>query len=226
VNLGKTPFAGSLFTVLVALVALVAAVLFPTAALAADRTAPPRLSDAFSENERQALVSWTMAQPEVQAAVAQHRTRVLRVWSDVVKGEAGPRRLATVLLRDYDSGLAREISVDRSNGRIEMRELPGVQPSEGEIEEGMAIARRDPALARFVENPLLRLIGGFHNRSTVRNDPCAVEVCLEFAFMKPNYEGPARYVVVNLTRGVVAHHDFRGGRPGGSPAAMTETAGR
>jgi len=222
-NLGKTLSARSLFAVFFA---LAAAVLFPTAALAVDRTAPPPLSAAFSENERQALVSWTMAQPEVQAAVARHRTRILRAWSDIVKGEAGPRRLATVLLRDYDAGLAREISVDLGNGRIEMRELPGVAPSEEEIEEGMAIIRRDPALARFVENPLLRLIGGFHNRSTVRNDPCAVEVCLEFAFMRPNYEGPARYVVVNLTRGVVAHHDFRGGRPGGSPARMTESAGR
>jgi hypothetical protein len=222
-NLGKTRFARSLFTLFAV---LAAAVLFPTAALAADRTSPPRLSEAFSESERHALVSWTMAQPEVQAAVARHRTRLLRVWSDVVKGEAGPRRVAAVLLRDYDTGLAREISVDLSNGRIGMRELPGVQPSEEEIEEGMAIVRRDLALARFVENPLLRLIGGFHNRSTVRNDPCAVEVCLEFAFMKPNYEGPARYVVVNLTRGVVAHHDFRGGRPGESPARMTETAGR
>ena len=35
-----------------------------------------------------------------------------------------------------------------------MRELAGVQPSAEEIEEGMAIVRRDPALARFVENPL------------------------------------------------------------------------
>jgi len=222
-KLGKAASARSLFAVFFV---LAAAVLFPTAALAGDRTPPPPLSDAFSESERQALVSWTMAQPEVQTAVARHRTRVLRAWSDVVKGEAGQRRLATVLLRDYDAGLAREISVDLGNGRIEMRELPGIQPSEEEIEEGMAIVRRDPALARFVEDPLLRLIGGFHNRSTVRKDPCAVEVCLEFAFMRPNYEGPARYVVVNLTRGIVAHHDYRGGRPGGSPARMTETAGR
>jgi hypothetical protein len=221
-NLGRTP-ARSLFAVSFA---LAAATLFPTKGLAADRTAPPGLSAAFSENERQALVSWTMAQPEVQAAVARHRTRVLRAWSDVVKGEAGPRRFATMLLRDYDAGLARAISVDLSNGRIEMRELLGVAPSEEEIEEGMAIVRRDPGLARFVEDPLLRLIGGFHNRSTVRNDPCAVEICLEFAFMKPNYGGPARYVVVNLTRSIVAHHDFRGGRPGGAPARMTESAGR
>jgi hypothetical protein len=204
--------------------ALLATVLCSTPARAAERTGPPRPGEAFSESDRQALVSWTMAQPEVRAAVARHRTRVLRVWSDAVKGEPAGR--GTVLLRDYDMGLAREISVDLASGRITMRELPGIQPSEEEVEEGMAIVRQDPALVRFVENPHLTLIGGFHNRSAVRDDPCAVEVCLEFAFMKPNYGGPARYVIVNLTRGVVAHHDFRGGRPGGAPARMTETAGR
>jgi hypothetical protein len=202
------------------------AVLCSTPARAAERTGPPRPGEAFSESERQALVSWTMSQPEVRAAVARHRTRVLRVWSDAVKGRSGSRPAGTVLLRDYDTGLAREISIDLASGRIAMRELPGIQPSDEEIEEGLAIVRQDPALARFVENPHLTLIGGFHNRSTVRNDPCAIEVCLEFAFMRPNYEGPARYVVVNLTRGIVAHHDYRGGRPGGSPARMTETAGR
>lgn len=209
---------------------LAAALLLPAALLAAERTPPPTVAgapgSAFAKGEREALVAWTMAQPEVQAAVARHRTRLLRVWLDVGKEEGGPRRRAALLLRDYDTGSAREISVDLSSGRIETRELAGVQPSEEEIEEGMGIVRRDPALARFVENPLLRLIGGFHSRSVVRNDPCAVEVCLEFAFMKPNYEGPARYVVVNLTRGIVAHHDFRGGRPGGAPARMTETSGR
>ena len=226
-KLQKDPFGRSLLR---RLALLAAAVVFPAAAFSAERAAPARIeiptADAFTESERAALVSWTMAQPQVQAAVARHRTRVLRVWSDVVKKEARPQKRATVLLRDYDTGFSREISVELASGRIEMRELNGVQPSEEEIEEGMAIVRRDPALARFVENPRLKLIGGFHNRSTVRNDPCAAEVCLEFAFMKPNYEGPARYVIVNLTRGIVAHHDFRGGRPGGSPARMTETAGR
>jgi hypothetical protein len=56
------------------------------------------------------------------------------------------------------------------------------------------------------------------------DDPCARDVCLEFAFMKPDYEGPERYVVVDLTRGVVAHHDFRA-RPGERRPRMTETTG-
>jgi hypothetical protein len=223
-KLQKGPFVRSLHR------AFAAALFLPAALFAAERNVPPAVGSvpgsAFTGNERAALVSWTMAQPAVQAAVARHRTRLLRVWLDLVKEEGDSRRRAMVLLRDYDAGSAREVSVDLSNGRIEMRQLAGVQPSGEEIEEGMAIVRRDPALARFVENPFLRLIGGFHSPSAVRNDPCAVEVCLEFAFMKPNYEGPARYVVVNLTRGIVAHHDFRAGRPGEAPARMTEAAGR
>lgn len=210
--------------------ALAVALLLPALLSAAERGLPPVIGSVagsgFVPEERDALVSWTMAQPAVQAAVGRHRTRTLRVWLDADKEEGGSRPRAIVLIRDYDTGSAREISVDLLAGRIEMRELFGVQPNEEEIDEGMGIVRRDSALARFVGNPSLRLIGGFHSRSAVRNDPCAVEVCLEFAFMKPDYQGPARYVVVNLTRGIVAHHDFRGGRPGGPPARMTETTDR
>jgi hypothetical protein len=210
--------------------ALAVALFLPALLSAAELGLPPVVGSVagsgLAPGERDALVSWTMGQPAVQAVVRRHRTRTLRVWLDADKEDGRSRPRAIVLLRDYDTGCAREISVDLSAGRIEMRELFGVQPNEEEIDEGMGILRRDSALARFVVSPSLRLIGGFHSRSAVRNDPCAVEVCLEFAFMKPNYEGPARYVVVNLTRGIVAHHDFRGGRPGGPPARMTETADR
>lgn len=208
----------------------VAAVLVLTSSLtAAERTPPPRLAsapgNAFTESERQGVIAWVMAQPKVKAAVEGRRTRLLRAWSDVAKGEAGPYRRATLLLRDYEAGIAREVTANLTTGRIEMRELAGVPPSEEEIEEGMAIVRADPALARFVEDPGLRLMGGFHNRGAHQDDACAREICLEFAFMRPGYgKGPARYVVVNLTRRIVANHDFRGTPPGQSPARMTEDA--
>jgi hypothetical protein len=223
---GRTPYPRALLGVLAGASFLAVA----AAAAAAESSAPARVAsardEALTESERRSLVSWVLAHPEIRAQAAGHRTRVLRVWSDVAKEEGGVLRIVdVVLLRDYDAGIAREITVDRSKGRIRTRELVGVQPSREEIEEGMAIVRRDPALARFVENPRLQLIGGFHKRSTHPNDPCAVDVCLDFAFMKPNYEGPERYVIVNLTRGVVAHHDFRGARPGVPPPPMTERSG-
>jgi hypothetical protein len=202
------------------------ALALPVAALpAAERSAPPRLSsaraDALTEAEREAVVAWAMARPEVKSAVADHRTRLLRVWSDVAKGESGSYRRAVMVLRDYDAGTALEVSTNLTTGSIETRALVGIQPSREEIEEGMAIVRSDPALAAFVANPKLELAGGFHNRSRYPADPCSREICLDFAFMKPNYQGPARYVIVNLTRRVVANRDFRA-RPGEAPPRMTK----
>lgn len=183
---------------------------------AAERAIPPRLAsaraEAFTDGEREALISWTMTRPVVKAMLAGHRTRLLRVWSDVAKGSDGPYRRASLLFRDYDAGTAREITINLSTGAIDTRELVGIQPSREEIEEGMSIIRRDPALARFVANPKLELVGGFHGRSRRADDPCAREICLDFAFMRANYAGPARYVIVNLTRRIVANRDFRPNR--------------
>jgi hypothetical protein len=175
---------------------------------AADRAAPPRPP----AGDRSAAAR-VLDLPAVQAAIAGHRIRVLRVWSELAKGRDGDVARTVVVVRDYDSGTAREIAAEIGTGRVEMRELAGVQPSAEEIEDGMSIVRRDPALARLVADPGLELVGGFHNRSSYSDDPCSRDVCLEFAFLKPDYRGPERYVVVNLSRGVVAHHDFRA-RPG------------
>jgi hypothetical protein len=207
--------------------ALAVTLLLPAALFAAERSLPPVIGSAagsgLAAGERDALVSWTMAQPSVQAAVARHRTRLLRVWLDLVKGEGGSHRRATLLLRDYDAGSSREITVDLATGQLGIRDLPGVQPSEEEIAEGMEIARRDPALARFVRDPRLTLMGGFYNVSIYPDDPCSREICLEFAFMKPSFEkNPTRHLIVNLTRGIVSHHDFRSTRAGGPAPRMSE----
>jgi hypothetical protein len=195
---------------------------------AVDRPGPPRVSSApaggLTAQEQAAMVSRVLEREPVKSAVAGHRTRVLRVWSEDVKADGGSRRREVVLIRDYDTGTARELALDLATDRIEIREVAGVQPSADEMEEATALIRRDPAFAALVANPRLELIGGFHNRSTAADDPCARDVCLEFAFMKPNYEGPERYVVVDLTRGVVAHHDFRL-RPGERRPRMTEKTG-
>lgn len=185
------------------------------------RLTPPSASE-FTDGDRKAFVAWALSRREVRSLTAGHRTRVMRVWTDAEKRGADVRRRATVLVRDYDAGVAHEITADLPPGRVTIRELVNVPPSEEEIAEGMAIARRDPALSGLADDPRLRLIGGFHNVSRRPDDPCSRDICLEFAFMKPNYEGPERYVVVDLSRGVVAHHDFRGGRPGEGSPRMTE----
>jgi hypothetical protein len=214
-------------TVLVRGFSVLTALLPVCPAAAGERPAAAKIessSAGLTDVERREFVAWALSRPEVRRAAAGHRTRVLRVWSEAVKGEKGISRRSLVLVRDYDAGLAREISAFPGSTGLEIRELRGVPPSAEEIAEGMAIVRRDPMLARFVANRALRLIGGFHNRSTRADDPCAAEICLDFAFLKPDYAGPERYVIVNLTRGIVAHHDFRGGRPGERPPRMTEGA--
>jgi hypothetical protein len=206
-----------------------AALLAGCVAVAAERTVPPRLAsapgDALSESDRQAVVSWALARPEVRTAISRHRTRVLRVGSDLPKGEGASSRRATVLLRDYDSGLAHEVTIDLAAGRVQVRALAGiVPPNPDEIAEGIEIVRRDAALAAFNGNPALTLMGGFFNRSPWPDDPCSREICLEFQFMRPGYEkGPTRGVIVNLTRRIVCHHDFRAPTAAGeSPPRMTE----
>jgi hypothetical protein len=205
--------------------ALVLGAASPDSVRAAESVAPPRLTsargEAFTDSEREALESWVMSQPEAKALLAGHRTRLLRVWSDVAKGSGGTYRRASLIFRDYDAGTAREITINLSTGALATRELVGVQPSPEEIEEAMAIIRSDPGLAGFVSNPKLELIGGFHNRSRRADDACARDVCLDFAFMRANYEGPARYVIVDLTRRVVANRDFRV-RPGEALPRMTK----
>ena len=197
----------------------------PDSVRAEESVAPPHLTsargEAFTDSEREALESWVMTRPEVRGLFAGHRTRLLRVWSDVAKGSGATYRRASLIVRDYDAGTAREITVNLATGGIATRELVGVQPSREEIEEGMAIIRSDPALAPLVANLDLQLLGGFHSRSRRADDPCARNICLDFAFMRPNYEGPARYVIVDLTRRIVANRDFRV-RPGEALPRMTK----
>jgi hypothetical protein len=204
--------------------ALAAAAIFLSAAvLAARGNLPPAVGSAATPEERDALASWALSQPEVRDAVGTRRTRVLRAWTDEIKVDGIPRRRGTVLLRDYDAGTSREITVDLATGWINLRELPGVQPSEDEIREAMEIARKDPALARFARDPRLTLMGGFYNVSVYPDDPCSREICLELAFMKPSYEkNPARHLIVNLTRRVVSNHDFRPARAGAPAPRMSE----
>src|SRR5687767_12727241 len=90
----------------------VVAALLPARPLAGgERTSPARIEPSpsgMTDAERRDFVAWALARREVRQAAAGHRTRVLRVWSDVVKGETGLSRRKLVLVRDYDAGVARE----------------------------------------------------------------------------------------------------------------------
>lgn len=188
----------------------------------------PRLTalpaDPLTAAERRAVTAWTLAQPQVVAHLAGSRTRLLRVGSDLPRDEEGEEyRRVTLHVRNYTSGLTHAVSVNLTTGAIEIRDLESlVQPNREEIDEGMAILARDPALAPLV-NRELKLLGGFFNRSPYPDDPCSRDICLEYGFMKPGWpKGPARRVIVNLSRGAVAHSNFRAPAAGAPLPRMTE----
>jgi hypothetical protein len=82
------------------------------------------------------------------------------------------------------------------------------------MREARGIIERDPELVRWSAGRGLSLQGGFHVRPPAGlRDPCATDVCLEFGFMRADFtKGPARRVIVDLSRGAVAHRDYQGSR--------------
>lgn len=201
--------------------------------------APPRPKGApgaaVTASEAKALADWTLAQPQVATRVKSHRTRLLKVALSE-GGKDGKSGSAVLAFRDYDAGVVQQFVVDLTTGAVEVGEVARlVQPSAEEIAEGMAIVRRDPALASLAADSSLTLMGGFHVMSPYADDPCSREVCLEFAFMRPGpnwgnssreQKVPPRRVIANLSRGVVANRDYRADAQSAAPARMTARAGQ
>jgi hypothetical protein len=172
----------------------------------------------ISPSEARALTEWALARPDVRRSLGSDRFRLVRAG---VEGSATPEHAALLFVRDLQTGAARALRVDRASGKVVVRDVPGLlQPGEEEIEEARAIIERDPALSSYSSDASLSLLGGFHVRPPAAlRDPCSVHVCVEFGFMRADFsKGPARRVIVDLSRGAVAHHDYRGSR-------MTETDG-
>jgi hypothetical protein len=199
------------------------------ASLAAAGASPapiPRVSGGptLSANEARELADWALARPEVRRTVGPGRFRLVRAGTGTGRGgRAGGARSASVFVRDLASGAARSLSIDLDSGAVTVHDIPGLlQPGEDETREARAIVENDPELARWSAERNVSLQGGFHVRpaATADRDPCSTDVCVEFGFMRPDFsKGPARRVIVDLSRGVLAHRDYRGER-------MTEASSR
>jgi hypothetical protein len=188
-------------------------------------SSPP--DEALSAADRVALTTWTLAQPEIRALLDGKRFRVLGVGTEHRKNAANASRRGTVLIRDYDLRVVHKVVVDLGSGDIEVHDVVGpVQPSDAEVSEAMDLIRSDPALADLLENPSLNLDGGFYVPSPDSRDPCARDLCLQFGFMKPNFERPpARMLVVDLTRRRVVSYDYMKSLDAGHPERMTTIGG-
>jgi hypothetical protein len=180
--------------------------------------------DVLSASDRAALTTWALAHPAVAAHLGASRTRLLRLGADVAKGAQGDFRRASLYVRNYTSGLTHWIEVDLRSGAMSITDRAGlVQPSSEEIAEARALAAADPRLATLFADPGLTFQGGFMKRSVYDDDPCARNVCLMFAFMRPGFpRGPERAVIVDLSRRVVAHHDLQPGPDPLLPPRLTE----
>lgn len=163
----------------------------------------------LTANEERALADWALAHPEVRKNLGSGNFRLVRAGTHTATGA----RSAVLFVRDLESGAARSLSIDLNSGAVTVRDVPGLlQPGEEELREARAIVQRDAELARWSSNRNLSLQGGFHVRpaATLR-DLCSRNVCVEFGFMRPDFsKDPARRVIVDLSRGVVAHRDYRG----------------
>ena len=177
---------------------------------------PPKVSgSSISRSEARALTEWVLARPDVRRSLGSDHYRLVRAGAEGGIGNATSAHAVLLFVRDLHTGAARALRVDPDSGTVTVREVPGLlQPGEEEIEEARAIVERDPVLRRFSSDAGLSLLGGFHVRPPVAlHDPCSVHVCVEFGFMRPDFsKGPARRVIVDLSRGAVAHHDYRGSR--------------
>ena len=182
--------------------------MMPPLAAAGERV-PIDVKEVFTAEDSRKLADWALAQAAVRAVVGTNRVRALGMG---VAARKGSERPAFVLyLRNYDSGRVHRVSIDPSTGDVTVRELPGAaQPTPEEIADARGIVARDAELASLVADPGLSFQGGFLTRSSEPSHPCARDVCVEFAFARAGYpKGPARRVIVDLSRGVVAERDFR-----------------
>lgn len=200
--------------------------LVPLPSLAAAPVFPGtlRAGAPVTASERQALSGWAFAQPAARR-LAGHRLRVLAAGTDA-EGKGGGER-ALLYVRDYDTGGAFEIAIDLERRTLALISLKGlIQPSREEIDEAIAIARREPELAALLSDPSYQIAGGFLLRSPDSSDPCFRDVCLHLEVLEKRRLIFARRLVVDLSRGLVANRNFPFTLDPEVPPAMTEPSRR
>lgn len=171
---------------------------------------PPASSgQPLSAGQARELFDRALARPEVRQRLGSSRFRLVRAGT----GGSGAEGAAVLYVRDLQTGAARALRFDLVSGAVTVGDVPGLlQPGEEELGAARGIIERDPDLARWSAGRGVSLQGGFHVRPQAGlRDPCATDVCLEFGFMRADFtKGPARRVIVDLSRGAVAHRDYQG----------------
>lgn len=143
-----------------------------------------------------------LTHPDLPQRANGHRLAAIRVSAEETR-EAGDsaKAVMTVVLFDHTALEARRVVLDPATNRLLLNELlPGrPQRSEREFDEATAIIRRDPALARLLDD------GGVLDGGFVVDDALGSRRrMLQLKLISADRRTPLRTIVVDLTRGEVA----------------------
>lgn len=160
-----------------------------------------RNSIALTADDRESIIRRVLAHPDVTAQAPGHRLVGIRATAETAGGSGAARAIFSVVLFDHTALEARRVQIDATSGRILRNErLPGrPQSSPAEVEDAIAIVRRDADLARQLDAGAV-FDGGF-----IVDDPAGSRRrMLQFKMMTADRRSPIRTITVDLTRREIA----------------------
>jgi hypothetical protein len=141
---------------------------------------------------------------------APRQKRVLRSWTDTIKGPAGEvsRRMEVVF--DYAERIAFENAYALDGTLLGSRPLLHEQPrpSKEEVADAIAILRADPVVGRIMERTKADPLGAF-----ILEEPedggCGPRTrCLQVLLVSPDHRGLLRRVVVDMARDTIVYRAY------------------
>lgn len=183
----------------------IAAAITPQPSPAQDgKSNPPRVRHAvpLSADASAQLAGRVLAHPDLPQREQGHRLAAIRVAAEetVHVGDTATT-VVTVVLFDHTALEARRVRMDLATGQLLLNErLPGrPQRSDRELAEAVAIVRRDPALARLLDE------GGVLDGGFIVDDPRGSRRrAIQMKLMSADRLSLLCSIVVDLTLGDVA----------------------
>ena len=156
----------------------------------------------LSAGVRAQLAARVLSHPNLPQRQSGHRLAVIRVTAaDTGDSAAIAKTLVTVVLFDHTALEARRVLIDPVTNQLLLNErLPGrPQSSDAERDEAVAIVRRDPGLARLLDD------GGVLDGGFIVDDPRGSRRrIMDLKLMSADRRALLRSILVDLTAGEVA----------------------
>ena len=163
----------------------------------------------LSADARAQLAARVLAHPDLPQRERGHRLAAIRVTA-AAAGENGVpgKTVVTVVLFDHTALEARRVLIDPASNRLLLNERLAGRPqrSDAERDEAVAIVRRDPRLARLLDD------GGVLDGGFIVDDPRGSRRrTIEMKLMSADRRALLRSIVVDLTIGDIALLSGAGG---------------